>query len=223
MKNDLQTQRSYWNSEVGDFEKIYTHKKSVFANYLDGIFRKDMYRRFEFTLSRSAPIEGKTILDVGCGSGLYSIEFARRGACRVVGLDIAENMIRLCIEHAKRDGYSDSCSFIRSDLLAFETNERFDITIGMGLFDYIANPIPVLRKMREVTKGIVILSFPRLWTWRMPVRKLRLMVRGCPVYFFSAAKIRLLFREAGFTSCEIIPMGKLFCVVGRSARNDDAQ
>lgn len=213
MKDDLHIQRTYWNAEADAFEKIYSHEKSVFANYLDRIFRKDMYRRYEFTLSRSAPIEEKTILDVGCGSGLYSIAFAQRGACRVVGLDIAENMIRACIEHARQGGYSDRCEFVRSDLLAFETIERFDVTIGMGLFDYIANPVPVLKKMREVTQGIVIISFPRLWTWRMPVRKIRLMVRGCPVYFFTEGKIHFLVSAAGFTSYEIIPMGKLFCVV----------
>ena len=87
--NELLTQRNYWNRSVDDFHSIYSHQKSKFAIFLDEVFRKDMYERYVFTMENSAPIAGRRFLDVGCGSGVYSLEFVRRGAAQVTGLDIA--------------------------------------------------------------------------------------------------------------------------------------
>lgn len=216
MSHELDIQRSYWNAESDAFQKIYSHEKSALSNALDRWFRQDMYQRYLFTIDRSEPIAGKSILDVGCGNGLYSVEYARRGARRVVGLDVAEQMIALCDEAAEREGFTDRCSFLHSDLLAYDSAERFDVTIGIGLFDYIAEPLPVLRKMREVTRGKMIASFPRLWTWRMPIRKARLTLRGCPVFFFSRGKVESLLRDAGFASPAITTVGKLYCVVAET-------
>ena len=39
--------------------------------------------------------------------------------------------------------------------------------------------------MRELSKDKAILAFPRFWTWRAPVRKVRLNARGCDVYFYT--------------------------------------
>ncbi len=38
-------------------------------------------------------IQGQSVLDAGCGAGLYTRRFKSRGATRVVGFDIAPNMI----------------------------------------------------------------------------------------------------------------------------------
>jgi hypothetical protein len=67
--------------------------------------------------------------------------------------------------------------------------------------------------MREVSADKAILAFPRFWTWRAPIRKLRLMLRGCPVYFYTRAKVNRLCKEAGFGRVEITRVGKLHCVV----------
>ena len=58
-------------------------------------------------------------------------------------------------------------------------------------------------------------AWPRYWTWRMPVRKIRLGVAGCPVYFFKRGEVLRMLEEAGFRieSCEVV--GKLFCVDAR--------
>ena len=214
MNNEIQAQRAFWNSEADAFQSIYTHRKSKFFNTLDQIFRKDMYERYQFTIANCEPIEGRTFLDVGCGNGLYSLELARRGARKVVGLDIAEVMIGLCKQASVNQNLDDRCTFIQTDLLEWDNSGmKFDVSFGIGLFDYISDPLPVLRQMRELSTDKAIMAFPRLWTWRAPVRKVRLTMKGCDVFFYSAARINKLMKDAGFSRHTLTRVGKLYCVV----------
>ncbi len=213
MNNEIQAQRAFWNSEADAFQRIYTHRKSRFANTLDQIFRKDMYERYTFTIENCEPVKDRTFLDVGCGNGMYSLELARRGAAKVVGIDIAEVMIDLCRKSSQEKNLDDRCTFIQTDLLDYKPQATFDVSFGIGLFDYISDPLPVLKRMREVSSDKAIMAFPRLWTWRAPVRKVRLARKGCDVYFYSKARIEQLLREAGFRSQEIVRVGKLYCCV----------
>lgn len=214
MNNEIQAQRAFWNSEADTFQRIYTHKKSKFSNTLDQIFRKDMYERFQFTIANCEPIPGRTFLDVGCGNGLYDFELARRGARKVVGLDIAEVMVGLCQKAAAEQNFDDRCTFIQTDLLEWDNaGAKFDVSFGIGLFDYISDPLPVLRRMRELSTDKAIMAFPRLWTWRAPVRKVRLTMKGCDVFFYSAARINKLMKDAGFSRHTLTRVGKLYCVV----------
>ena len=213
MSNEIQAQRAFWNNEADAFQSIYTHRKSRFANTLDQIFRKDMYERFTFTIKNCEPIRGRTFLDVGCGNALYSLELARKGAAKVVGIDISEVMIGLCKQSSENENLTDICTFIQTDLLDYKPESTFDVSFGIGLFDYISDPLPVLKRMREVSTDKAIMAFPRLWTWRAPVRKVRLARKGCDVFFYSKAKIEKLLRDAGFSRQEIVKVGKLYCVV----------
>lgn len=213
MNEELQAQRRYWNNEADAFSRIYSHRKSTLSNMLDHVFRKDMYERYVFTIEHCEPIAGRTFLDVGCGNGMYSLELARKDARRVLGLDIAEVMIGLCKQASQKENLDDRCEFVQTDLLAYESNEKFDVSFGIGLFDYIKDPVPVLKKMREMSKDKAILAFPRYWTWRAPVRKVRLNARGCDVFFYTKPQLAEMLREAGFKRHEVYKVGKLHCVV----------
>jgi SAM-dependent methyltransferase len=213
LSNEIQAQRAFWNGEADAFQRIYTHRKSRFANTLDQIFRKDMYERFTFTIRNCEPIRGRTFLDVGCGNALYSLELARKGAAKVVGLDISEVMVGLCRKYSEDQNLSDRCTFVQTDLLDYKPESKFDVSFGIGLFDYISDPLPVLKRMREVSSDKVIGSFPRYWTWRAPVRKARLARKGCDVFFYSKTRLVELLKEAGFSRWEITKVGKLYCVV----------
>ena len=213
MNEEIVAQRQYWNSEADAFQRIYTHRKSKLSNMLDSVFRKDMYERFVFTIKHCEPIKDRTFLDVGCGNGLYSLELARKGAGKVLGLDIAEVMIGLCKDASKKEQLDDRCFFEQTDLLAYEGRTKFDVSFGIGLFDYISDPLPVLTKMRELTTDKVILAFPRYWTWRAPVRKVRLNARGCDVFFYTRSRIKELLDRAGFKRHEVHKVGKLHCVI----------
>ncbi len=212
MNQDLLKQKDYWDHQVNDFDSIYARSKSRFDNWIDATFRWDMYARFDYTMENAEPIHGRTILDVGCGTGRYALEFARRGARRVVGIDIAEKMLAVCEQRAREEHLDDRCVFVHTDLTKYQPDEKFDVCIGIGLFDYIREPLPVLIKMREVVTDRAIISLPRFWTWRAPVRRARLALRGCDVYFYTKEHIDALLRQAGFKKYTLKQVGQLYCV-----------
>lgn len=101
----------------------------------------------------------------------------------------------------------------QANLLDFPTEEMFDIAVAVGVFDYTQDALPVLHKIRKITRSRFLITFPRFWTYRMPIRKIRLGFLGCPVYFYTANRIKVLLREAQF-ACQLIePMGAIFCVL----------
>lgn len=212
MSEDLVKQKDYWDREVAGFDSIYSHGKGKLDNWIDATFRWDMYARFGYTMRHAEPVAGRSFLDVGCGTGRYALEFARRGAGRVVGIDIAAKMVAVCEARAREAGVEDRCTFIQSDLLAYEPDARFNVCIGIGLFDYVRDPLPVMTKMRQVVDDRAIMSLPRFWTWRAPVRKVRLALRGCPVFFYTKERIDALLKQAGFARYELEQVGQLYCV-----------
>jgi 2-polyprenyl-3-methyl-5-hydroxy-6-metoxy-1,4-benzoquinol methylase len=212
MSDELLTQEKYWDSEVNEFDSIYSHGKSRFSNWLDKTFRWDMYARYEYTLKHSEPIKGRSFLDVGCGTGRYSIEYAKQNAGKVVGLDISSEMIKICKMRAEKDNFEKQCSFYQTDLTKYNLDSKFDVCIGIGLFDYISDPAPVILKMQQAVSECAIMSFPRAGTWRALIRKIRLRLKGCPVFFYSKAKIENELNKAGFKKIEIEILGQLFCV-----------
>ncbi len=215
MSDELLNQEKYWDSEVKDFDSIYSHGKSKFSNWLDKTFRWDMYARYEFTLKNSEPISGRSFLDVGCGTGRYSLEYAKRGAGKVIGIDISKEMVKVCNTRAKNEGFENICKFYQADLTNYKAESLINVCIGIGLFDYISDALPVIKIMHEVVSDCAIMTFPRSGTWRSLIRKIRLGMKGCPVYFYSRSKIKKLLLYAGFKSYDIEVVGQLYCIVAR--------
>lgn len=125
-------------------------------------------------------------------------------------------MIRLAEDLVTTQGVADRCDFAVADVLNWNATRKFDITIAIGFWDYIENPHERLRLIRSFTTGRFLSAWPRFWTWRMPVRKVRLeYILGCPVYFFRKPQVYRMLQDAGFRveSCKIV--GKLFCVDAR--------
>ena len=215
-KDTMPQVRQFWNDIAENFDAIYSGKnKSALGRTMDRIFRKDMYQRLQWVMRQAGDVRDRKICDIGCGSGRFAVQFARQGASRVVGVDVAPNMLRLAGQLARQEGVDAACEFVHSDVLDWKTDERFDLVIAIGFWDYIADPAGRLQIIRSLTRERFLSAWPRFWTWRMPIRKVRLGLSGCPVYFFRRSQVCRYLEEAGFEveSCETV--GKLFCVAAR--------
>jgi cyclopropane fatty-acyl-phospholipid synthase-like methyltransferase len=153
--------------------------------------------RFERALAILAPLNGKRVLDVGCGPGRYAIEFARRGAREVVGVDFAPAMLELAREAAAAEGMGDRARFVAGDFLAAELEGPFDAAVAIGYCEYLPDPVAHLARMRDLVAGDLVVSFPKRYTLRTLPRALRYRLRGCYLRFFAAGEIRRLASAAG--------------------------
>lgn len=81
-------------------------------------------------------LDGKTVLDLGCGCGQNCLQFAKSGAERIVGIDLSERML----EVARREAAHPQITYVHrsiSDLSEIE--ERFDLIYSSLAFHYIEN------------------------------------------------------------------------------------
>ena len=126
MKQDNMPQVArFWNTIAAEFDAIYTgENKSGFSQFLDRFFRKDIYQRFDWVMQKCGDVRGKTVCDIGCGSGRFVTEFAKRGAFRVTGVDVAADMLKLSEGLVEHDGVADKCDFALSDVLNWKTDRE---------------------------------------------------------------------------------------------------
>ena len=214
------TVRRRFERDAQSFDAIYRLERSPFWRWVNTTLRKAVFERYTITFEQAGDVTGKKILDVGCGSGVYSIDFARRGAGRVVGVDFSGNMLRLARQEAKQHGVADRCDFIQADFLELELDEKFDISIAMGVFDYVPDQVTFLRKMVEVTTGKVIVAFPSHSLLREPARRLRYRLSGKgEIYLYSQEDVERIATQAGLREKEIIHIpssGGVYVLVGKT-------
>ncbi|MCE5267554.1 MAG: class I SAM-dependent methyltransferase [Planctomycetaceae bacterium] len=170
--------------------------------FIDKHFRSDIYIRFAKTFEVFGDLTGKTVVDIGCGSGVYAIEALRLGAQRVVALDPAPGMLDLVRTRLKETQLLDRCELI---LGAFPEvmPPQGDHAIVMGVLDYVKDAGAFLRSLRKVVRTSAAVSFPSKHWLRTPLRKVRYRMRNCPLYFYDVPQIKALGREAGFASVEV--------------------
>lgn len=101
-------------------------------------------------------LSGRTVLDIGCNAGFYSIEMKRRGAGRVVGIDFDETYL----EQARFAAQVCEADIEFKQLSVYDVGdlgEKFDFVLFMGVFYHLRHPLLALDLIHEhVAKDLFV-------------------------------------------------------------------
>lgn len=194
---------TFFNGFAETFDSIYDQKRNRFMRWVDCTFRSDMFIRYALTFEALGQLKGRTVLDIGCGSGPYIVESFKRAASRVTGVDPAPNMLELVRQRLHGQGMPENRCELIEGIFPGVTVEPHDYAIVMGVMDYVADAQAFLNALRPVVKRLAVVSFPSEHWFRTPFRRVRYRLRDCPVYFYSDAHIRRLCSNAGFADIRI--------------------
>jgi tRNA (mo5U34)-methyltransferase len=104
------------------------------------------WRTFEHAIP--ADLSGKSVLDIGCNGGFYSIEMKKRGAARVLGIDSDEDYLAQARFAAEVSGHD--IEFARLSVYDVGAlGERFDLVLFMGVLYHLRHPLLALDLIRE--------------------------------------------------------------------------
>lgn len=215
--NDLERLEKYFDRVAEGFDAIYSGKKPLPSRVWDRLTRRSLHERLDYCLSVLSPLEGRSVLDVGCGSGRGSVAFAERGAT-VVGIDVSSRMLEMARELAREKKLGNRCTFERIDVIGMGRNRKFDHAVATGFWDYVIDAQPVMDALGAVVQHKLVASFPARGAFRVPFRTLWLRMRRCPVRFFSADEITQLCERAGFDVKELRHSGPMFLLHAQRRR-----
>lgn len=101
-------------------------------------------------------LRGKTVLDIGCGDGVYTIElFDQVSVKRMLGMDYAAHAIEVAI--AKSGDRKIEFDVQNANALPY-ANKSFDVAILRGVLHHLDDPVPALKEALRVAKLVWVIE-----------------------------------------------------------------
>lgn len=172
--------------------------------------------RISRSIADSFNFSGASVLDLGCGDGAYTVEFAALGVRQVVGLDPAAAAIDAAQKRAQSLGVADTVRFEVGNIYALDeylTSGRFDCIVIRGVLHHLPDPARALAGLASF-KGTVIVLEPN---GSNPV--LKLLERFSRYHIeheersFRPSLICKWISDAGLSvhRCEVLNLVPFFC------------
>ncbi len=136
------------------------------ARFDEVMNRYDLERRIEVVFCELLPesLEGRRLLDAGCGTGHFSRRAAERGA-RTVSLDLGFDLLRVT-------GTRCRTSRVQGDALRLPFPDGcFDVVVSSEMVEHTPDPEAAVAELCRVVGpgGVLALTTPN-WTWVWAVR-----------------------------------------------------
>ncbi len=198
--DDFQT---YFQQRAGRFAAFYSSEPV--ARLLG---RGPLFDRLRFAVDLAASLEVGSVLDVGCGSGPLFAPLASKGI-RVTGIDPAEAMVALARRQAEE--FPGLVEVRQSGWEELDEVDTYDLTVALGVFDYVVDASALLRRMGRAAPHAVG-SFPSPGI-RTSLRKVRYGPRGVDVHGYTTSTFGQMAASAGMEVARVVPLGRAGHVV----------
>jgi ubiquinone/menaquinone biosynthesis C-methylase UbiE len=192
------------------------------AGQVHGVYRHNMRLRYEYVANhlQSIATEGKTLIDLGCGDGQWSLEVSKRYNVKLIGVDY--NQLRL--ERYKQNVPQAEAHFGSCLEIPLE-NDCADIVMFHQVLEHIPEPGAALREIHRILRagGWLILSVPNEGTWLKQKVQYRWIEPHSlettdHVNFYTRSSLRELLMTNQFTVRQLDAIGVYFPHNGISRR-----
>ena len=166
-------------------------------------------------IDRAAGLEGKAVLDVGCGGGILAESMAARGA-RVTGIDLGEQPLKVAQLHLLESGLDVHYRLIPAESLAQEMPGRFDVITCMEMLEHVPDPAATVAACAQLIRPGGHLFFatinrnPKSYLFAVLGAEylLRLLPRGTHEYakFIKPSELSTMCRSAGLSVASLTGM-----------------
>lgn len=134
-----------WHREMAKTLKLFKMPASEIEKYTKTPAASSNPKQYMF--SHMNPIEGKVILDFGCGDGVTAIQLAMMGAKKVIGFDLSPDLIQYAIRLANMNDVGKKCEFYEAEATTFN--------LGIKIYDIILVDNVMHHLPREKFQGIL--------------------------------------------------------------------
>jgi len=170
--------------------------KTPFGTYANRLEKRLVFRYL-------GPVMGKKILDLGCGTGNYSLELARRGAT-VTAIDPSREMLALAREKARIEKLEITLVKGEAEKMPFE-KKSFDAIVSVTACEFFKDIEMAVDEMTRVLKptGKIVIGVINKWSLYGLQKKLESKFKES-VYrkakFYSILELKKLFRVVRWDS-----------------------
>jgi len=211
--------RSYWDQRPCNIR--HSPKPVGTREYFDEVEARKYF--VEPHIPRFAEFErwrGKRVLEIGCGIGTDTVNFARHGA-QVTAVDLSSQSIEVARKRVDVFGLSNQVRFYNGsaeELASFVPVEAYDLIYSFGVIHHTPHPERVVEQMRQyarpgTTVKIMVYYRPswkvfwilmgygrgQFWKLKELIAKHSEAQSGCPVtYSYTHSEGRALIEHSGF-------------------------
>jgi SAM-dependent methyltransferase len=155
---------------------------------------------------RAAGLQGRSVLELGCGRGELSADLVRAGAARVTGMDLSPDNIEAARRISSEDGLSDRMQFQEGNAATADLSPH-DVIVHHRVICCYPDPKGFLRNSLETAGSVYGLSMPRSAGLVGVVVRLALLFenlvhrikrRGFRAYVHDERLVDRTIRAAGF-------------------------
>lgn len=155
-----------------------------------------------------APSEGIRLLELGCGTGLFTLPVAGRGY-RVTAVDISEGMLAELRAKAEAQSLAN-VTLRKADVEEIAAEDGgYDGVFGIGLLEYLQDPARVVAKAAELLRpgGVAAFTGPTVSMNGLCYVLTSLVRKRMRMKLFTRRGLGALFEAAGLDIVEIRPVG----------------
>jgi 2-polyprenyl-3-methyl-5-hydroxy-6-metoxy-1,4-benzoquinol methylase len=200
VSGDAERARGYFERLAPDYDRAFRGQgKGPLNAVVNRFFRGPTFARRMRVLEdvfAELGLDGKSVLDLGCGSGQVALLAAASGA-RVHAIDVAPAMLAIAREAADRAGLAERVRFEEADV-ATAPLPAADVTLLVGVIEYYRDFEALIRRAAQATRQTLVVAHTTRVAYRMVLRKLLARAQRLNLYYHPLPAVAAAAARQGF-------------------------